>query len=293
MSRILGFINACFIFLLLTGFALAVNYPNPAGFVNDFADIYSSEFETKLEKKLADFEKATESEFTVVTVESLEGESVEEYAVRLFEKWKIGKAKEDNGLLLLISEKDHKVRFEVGYGLEPYLTDGRAGEIIRKDIVPNFKEAKYEAGTEKAVDDSIKYISDKDIAPVQEPEKNDGGFPVIVLFLGLYFLGTYLASFLGRTKVIWPGGAIGGLLGVIIGLIISSLIAAVFFGLFAGLFGLFMDFILSRNYKIRKDKGLPTGFWPSGGGFRTGGGGSSFGGFGGGSSGGGGASGRW
>ena len=293
MSRILGFINACFIFLLLTGFALAVNYPNPAGFVNDFADIYSSEFETKLEKKLADFEKATESEFTVVTVESLEGESVEEYAVRLFEKWKIGKAKEDNGLLLLISEKDHKVRFEVGYGLEPYLTDGRAGEIIRKDIVPNFKEAKYEAGTEKAVDDSIKYISDKDIAPVQEPEKNDGGFPVIVLFLGLYFLGTYLASFLGRTKVIWPGGAIGGLLGVIIGLIISSLFIAVFIGFFAGLFGLFLDFILSRNYKIRKEKGLPTNFWSSGGGFRSGGSGSSFGGFGGGSSGGGGASGRW
>jgi len=286
------FIIIC-LFSIFHNSVFAVNYPEAKGYVNDFADIYSSEFETKLEKKLADFEKATESEFTVVTVESLEGETVEEYTVRLFEKWQIGKKKEDNGLLLLISEKDHEVRFEVGYGLEPYLTDGRAGEIIRKDIVPNFKEAKYEEGTEKAVDDSIKYISDKDIAPVQEPEKNDGGFPVIVLFLGLYFLGTYLASFLGRTKVIWPGGAIGGLLGVIIGLIISSLIAAVFFGLFAGLFGLFMDFILSRNYKIRKDKGLPTGFWSSGGGFRTGGGGSSFGGFGGGSSGGGGASGRW
>jgi len=282
-----------FVILFVIGLASSQTIPNPSGYVNDFADIYSSEFETKLENKLADFEKATESEFTVVTVESLEGEPVENYAVKLFEKWQIGKKKEDNGLLLLISEKDHEVRFEVGYGLEPYLTDGRAGEIIRKDIVPNFKEAKYEEGTEKAVDDSMKYISDKDIAPVQEPEKNDGGFPVIVLFLGLYFLGTYLASFLGRTKVIWPGGAIGGLLGVIIGLIISSLIAAVFFGLFAGLFGLFMDFILSRNYKIRKDKGLPTGFWPSGGGFRTGGGGSSFGGFGGGSSGGGGASGRW
>src|SRR3989338_10798175 len=289
----------CYLFIILaSSFVIhssvfAVNYPSPAGYVNDFADIYSSEFETKLENKLADFEKATESEFTVVTVESLEGEQVENYAVKLFEKWQIGKKKEDNGLLLLISEKDREVRFEVGYGLEPYLTDGRAGEIIRRDIVPNFKEAKYEEGTEKAVDDSIKYISAKDIAPAEKLQKDNDGFPVIAVIFGIYFLGTYLASFLGRTKEIWPGGAIGGLLGVIIGLIISSLFIAVFLGLFAGLFGLFLDFILSRNYKIRKDKGLPTGFWPSGGGFRTGGGGSSFGGFGGGSSGGGGASGRW
>lgn len=123
-----------------------------------------------------------------------------------------------------------------------------------------------------------------------KPQKDNDGLPVVAIFLGIYFLGTYLASFLGRSKEIWPGGAIGGLLGVIIGLLISSLIAAVFFGLFAGLFGLFLDFILSRNYKIRKEKGLPTGFWPSGGGFRSGGGGPSFGG---GSSGDGGASGRW
>ena len=182
----------------------------------------------------------------------------------------------------------------MGYGLEPYITDGRAGDIIRNDMVPSFKTEKYEEGTGKAVDRSMKYISDKDIAPKEEPAKDDDGLPVIGIMLGIYFLGTYLASFLGRTKEIWPGGAIGGLIGILAGLIISSLAAAVFFGLFAGLFGLFLDFILSKNYKVRKSKGLPTNFWSSGGGFRSGGGGGgSFGGFGGGSSGGGGASGRW
>ena len=284
------FFISCFFLFIIS--ALAVNYPTPAGFVNDFANLFSSEFKTNLENKLRETEKATAAEITVVTIESLEGETVEEYAVKLFEKWRIGKDKEDNGLLLFIAKDDREVRIEVGYGLEPYITDSRAGRIIRDLIIPEFKNSNYEAGTVKAVDSLIKYITDKDIAPKEEPGKNSD-FPVIPLLIGLYFLVTYLAGFFGRSKEIWPGAALGGILGLIIGLFLTSLFAAVLIGFFAGLFGLFLDFILSRNFKIRKDKGLPTNFWSSGGGFRSSGGGSSFGGFGGGSSGGGGASGRW
>lgn len=287
--RIISII-CCFIFFLKAAFA--VEYPVPSGYVNDFANLYSEQFKSGMELQLSDLSKSGSAEIAVVTVKSLEGIPIEEYAVKLFEKWKVGKKGVDNGLLLLIAKDDREVRIEVGYGLEPYITDGRAGDIIRNEMVGEFKNSKYEAGTQKAVGSLTKFILNQDVAPPSAPKKNND-FPVTFLFLGIYFLGTYLASFLGRTKEIWPGGLIGGILGLIIGLAAASLFGAVIIGLFAGLFGLFMDFILSRNFKIRKDKGLPTSFWSSGGGFSSGGGGSSFGGFGGGSSGGGGASGRW
>lgn len=287
--RIISII-CCFIFFLKAAFA--VEYSVPAGYVNDFANLYSEQFKSGLELQLSDLAKSGSAEIAVVTVKSLEGISIEEYAVKLFEKWKVGKKGTDNGLLLLIAKDDREVRIEVGYGLEPYITDGRAGEIIRNDIVPEFKNGNYESGTKKATDSITKFIVNQDVAPKVQPGSNND-FPFWGIIAGIYFLGTYLASFLGRSKEIWPGGLIGGIIGIIIGLALVSFIGAIFIGLFAGLFGLLLDFILSRNFKIRKDKGLPTSFWSSGGGFSRGSGGSSFGGFGGGSSGGGGASGRW
>lgn len=291
-NKLIAFLLIFFSFLFIAGKTRAVNYPNPTGYVNDFANLYSEQFKTGLELQLSDLAKSGSAEIAVVTVKSLEGIPIEDYAVNLFEKWKIGKKDTDNGLLLLITKDDREVRIEVGYGLEPYITDARSGDVIRNDIVPEFKNSNYEKGTQKAVDSLTKFIVNKDIALPVASTKN-GDFPFWPLIVGVYFLGTYLASFLGRTKEIWPGGLIGGILGLIIGLAAASLFGAIIIGLFAGLFGLFMDLILSRNFKIRKDKGLPTSFWSSGGGFSGGSGGSSFGGFGGGSSGGGGASGRW
>lgn len=288
--KIISFLLIFFSFIFVNRI-FAVNYPNYVGYVNDFGDIYSSEFESKLNYKLSEFEKNTGGEIAVVSIKSMEGETVEEYAVKLFEIWKIGKSKEDNGLLLLISKDDREVRIEVGYGYEPYITDARAGEIIRNDIVPEFKKSNYEEGTERAIDSIISLIANKDIAPIATSRKNTN-VPIWLIFFGIYIFGTYLASFLGRSKEIWPGGVLGAILGLIFSLALG-VGAAILIAFFAGLLGLFLDIILSKNYKIRKDKGLPTGFWHSTGGFSSGGGGSSFGGFGGGSSGGGGASGRW
>lgn len=291
-SRIKGLL---FLFLILTycllnRAAFAISYPDYVGFVNDNANLYSAEFETKLNEKLTIFEKQTGGEIAVLTIKILEGESIEEYAVRLFENWNIGKAKDDNGLLLLISKDDREVRIEVGYGYEQYINDARAGDIIRGIIVPKFRQEKYEEGTEEAIDATIKYISDQNIAPVVTNEYKSE-FPWWIVIIGGYLFFTYLASFLGRTKEIWPGAVIGGAMGLVFSLALG-IAAALFIGFFASLFGLFLDIILSRNYKVRKEKGLPTGFWQTGGGFSSGGG-FSFGGFGGGSSGGGGASGRW
>jgi len=287
-----------FCFLVFVFPAFAITFPKPVGYVNDFAGLYSAGFKAELENGLIAFEKTTGVEFAVVTIKSLEGNDIDDYAVRLFENWKIGKKGQDNGLLLLIAKDERKIKIEVGYGLEQYITDGRAGEIIRTIISPEFKKGNYENGTILAVMQLKKYISDKDIAPKESPGRgnmdNSWGTILGIGFIAFYIAATYLAGFLGRTKEIWPGGVIGAVLGAIGGLAVAAFVGLIIGAIFFGGIGLLLDWILTKNYKARKAKGLPTGFFQTWGGFSSGGGdGGGFGGFGGGSSGGGGASGGW
>ena len=267
--------------------ALAIDFPPPSGFVNDFAGVFSESFRQELEADLTAFEKETSVEIAVVTIKSLEETTIDDYAVRLFEAWKIGKDSEDNGILLLVAPNEREVRIEVGYGLEPIITDSRAGKIIRSEIIPSFKEADYEEGVKKGVVGVKNYILSGE--PTQEEKAADqieSNFPIVVF---AFFILVYLSSFLGRSKRIWPGAMVGGATGGFIGLVLGKMIL---FGVGFGLLGLFLDWLFSKNYKKLKKAGKSTGWWRSGGGFSSGGGGS-FGGFGGGSSGGGGASGSW
>jgi len=301
MHRLLNYILFSVLLVFCTGSAFAVSYPNPSGFVNDFANLYSSDFRINLERNLSDFEATSSAQLAVVTIKSLEGMDIETYAVELFKNWGIGKKDEDNGLLLLIAKDERKIRIEVGYGLEPYITDGRAGEIIRNQISPQFKQENYEAGTLAAVEKVKTYILDKDIAPKDTKISGFSGVPDWLIILGFflfYLIVTYAASYLGRTKEIWPGGVLGGVIGGAGGLIVLPIAGLVIGALVFGGIGLLLDFILSKNFQVRKQKRLPTDFWHTWGGFSSGGGwgkggSGGFGGFGGGSSGGGGASGGW
>lgn len=301
MMRVIGKVSLLLSIALLLFLkqASAVSYPSPTGFVNDFADIYSSLFEKNLEENLRQFEATTSAEIAVATIKSLDDEVLEDFAVRLFERWQIGKKGTDDGLLLLIVVDDRDIRMEVGYGLEPYITDGRAGAIIREDIVPDFGNGQYEEGTQKGVAKIKQYIEDEDIAPLgtSEPVSGDSPNSFYVILIAGYFFIIYTASFLGRTKEIWPGGAIGATLGGIGGFLLASFVGFIIGAVFAAALGFLLDFILSKNYQYRTSRGLPTGFWHTRGGFSSGRSSSSgkqgFGGFGGGRSGGGGASGKW
>ena len=122
------------------------NYPNYSAYVNDYAGVLQSGSKTQTEDLIAKVEKDTTCEIAVAIVNSLEGVSVEEYAVTLFKKWGIGKKKEDNGVLLLIAIEDRKLRIEVGYGLEGTITDLEAGNIIDTIITPKFKQNDYSTG---------------------------------------------------------------------------------------------------------------------------------------------------
>jgi uncharacterized protein len=197
---------------------------------------------------------------------------------------KIGQDKKDNGILFLIAPNDKKVRLEVGYGLEGTITDGRAGNILDTKVLPEFKNNNYELGVKNGVDTLVGFLSDQSTIPSDQgqwPSEPTFTWLFILFFSGLPI---YLLAYLSRSREITTGAIVGA----IAGYLLSGFILCVLLGLF----GLFLDFILSRNYKKLSSHGLPTGFWQSRGGF-GGGGGGGFGGFGGGSSGGGGASRGW
>lgn len=281
--------------LLIALPAAAQTFPRPAGFVNDFAGVMSPGTVTRLEARLAALEKETSAEVAVVTINNLGNYSVEDYAVRLFESWGIGKSEEDNGVLFLLAIDQRKVRIEVGYGLEPILTDGRSGRILDSVVVPSLKSGDYDTAIENAVssiEDYIRTGSPPSVVEENPVQKLFDGFDLpepLVIFLGIFTL--YVLDFMARTKSIWLGGIWGVILGLFLGFGFGRVSYMVFLALGLGIFGLILDIILSRNYRGRVSKGMPTGWFSSGGGFRGSGGG--FGGFGGGSSGGGGASRGW
>ena len=129
---------AVFWSVIASCFALGV--PALNGRVNDNAKLMSSRERQEAEEYLAAVEKQSGVQIAVLTVKSLQGESLEVYANDVFEKWGLGKKGQDNGVLLLVAYNERGVRIEVGYGLEGTLTDTKCGIIIRNIIIPEFKE---------------------------------------------------------------------------------------------------------------------------------------------------------
>ncbi|MGA1864981.1 MAG: TPM domain-containing protein [bacterium] len=130
--------------------------PEVIGRINDFADMLTSYEEIELEKLLKENEKATSNQIVVVTIDTLGGDVLEDYSIRLAENWKIGQKEKDNGVILLISKQERKIRIEVGYGLEGALPDGLCGSIIRDEITPSFKKGNYFQGIKNGVNKIIK-----------------------------------------------------------------------------------------------------------------------------------------
>jgi len=132
-------------FLILKAEALEVP-PAPDTYVTDRADILAPETEARLELILTQFEEATSNQVVIATFPSLEGEALEDFSIRLAEKWGVGQKDKDNGVVLLVFRDDRQVRIEVGYGLEGALPDALAGQIIQTIIIPNFKAGQFDKG---------------------------------------------------------------------------------------------------------------------------------------------------
>ena len=134
------------ILMLLIPSASAVSYPTVRGFVTDNANMIDASYEAKITQLAQEIEKESTVEIALVTVESLEGEEIDIYAVNLFEKWGIGKKDKDNGLLIIVAKEEREAKFEVGYGLEGTVTDSMRVNIGERIIVPNFRNGEYGKG---------------------------------------------------------------------------------------------------------------------------------------------------
>jgi uncharacterized protein len=116
--------------------------------VHDFANLLSADQIDRLESLIDDVERKTTAEIAVVTVNSLDGMTVDEYGYELFNAWHIGQKDLNNGVLLVVAPNERRMRIEVGYGLEPLLTDSRCGEIRDNQLLPRFREGNFPAGIE-------------------------------------------------------------------------------------------------------------------------------------------------
>lgn len=126
--------------------------PYPPKLVNDFAGMLNAEEQAMLEAKLVEYANTSSTQITIVTIKNLGGYDVAQYAVALGQKWGVGHAGKDNGVVILASRDDRKVNISSGYGLEGALTDIMCGRIIRNEIVPEFKNGNFYQGFNRAAD---------------------------------------------------------------------------------------------------------------------------------------------
>ncbi len=272
--------------------ALAYASPgSPQGYVNDFAGVLSEGATRQIESDLAAFAASTSNEITLVTVANMGGDYIENYAVKLFEEWKIGTSKNDNGVLLLLSIEDRKLRIEVGYGLEGALPDSIAAQII-EDMTPLLKQGDYDGAALTGVNSIMSATRGEYVASA-------GGESLSTLlfnnfewiFVAVFFVLQWLAAILGRSKSWYAGGILGGVVGATLwAFFISSTLIAFFVTAVLVVVGSLFDYAVSHAYANATRVGTRPPWWAGGTGHHSGGG---FGGFGGGRSGGGGASGGW
>jgi len=236
--------------------------PAPAARVNDYAGLLAPSDRERLEMLLADHERRTGAQMVIAIFRSLEGASLEDFSIRLAQQWRIGQKGLDNGVILLTFVDDRKVRLEVGYGLEPAISDAVAGWIIREVLAPRFRAGQYAAGLTEAIDAVFARVggSEPSARPPSQPR----------------------AQRIQSRDALWSFLALG---------LASAIIVTAFVGIFRG---------GRRNAYTAGRRGWSSpsssGPWWWGGGFGGGGwGGGSGGGFsgGGGGFGGGGASGGW
>lgn len=175
--------------------ASARDVPAARGYVNDLAGLMSPGATLKLEQFLRDFEASDSTQIVVLTVDSLENETVESFAVKVFETWKIGQKGKDNGALLLLAKQERKLRIEVGYGLEGRLTDLLAGRIIDQEISPQLKQGNFDGGIIAGVVAMAEAVRGEYQGTGQTRRQKEKGSPFGLLFL--LFFGLPLLARLG------------------------------------------------------------------------------------------------
>ena len=270
---------------------LALDVPQLSGRVNDYAGMLSPEAASRLEQKLATFERDQTTQIVVLTIPSLQGDDIDQFTIRVADRWKIGQKGSDNGVLLVLAQAERKVRIEVGMGLQGVLPDITAGRIIRDVMRPHLKSGNFEQGIDAGVDGIIAATKGEFKSPPEDRKNRPRQSGSSRLLTFLLFTGVAAVA-LGSVSRYLGGlaGAVG--LPLAAGLSFSGLGLGIL--LLLGVVGLVAGFLLSTLARFGHNGGLGGGGFYGGGGFGGGfgGGGGGFSGGGGGFDGGG-ASGDW
>lgn len=275
-------------------------FPQPTGYVNDFARLLDPSARSSLDARLARHDRETGNQIAIAIFPDLGGVPISDFTVGLEEAWKVGRRGKDNGILLLVALQERQVRIEVGYGLEGKVTDADAGAIIRQIIAPAFRDGRYADGLSGAVDALTGLIGGAGATPAsgQPPaalppapprpvRAPSGGLGLLPVILFLAFIGLSLAASRAGTRRCPRCG--------------TPMQPSE--GRADGLGHVYQAWACPKcGYREKRFHRRPAGgmipmgpVWLGGGGWGTGGfsGGGGFGGFGGGASGGGGATGGW
>lgn len=252
--------------------------------VTDLTQTLSAEQRSVLEQKLAAFEAQKGSQIAVLIVPTTQPEEIEQYSIRVVDAWKLGRTKVDDGALLIVAKDDHRMRIEVGRGLEGALPDAMAKRIIAETITPNFRKGDFAGGIDAGVDQMIAVIEGEALPPPARRNARGRGDDRLAMLLTPFIILFFIGSALRRAVGTLPAS---GLVGVGSGMAASFLLGSALLGAGLGVIALIAVLLMysgslgSRSYY--GGGGLGGGGFGGGGGFSGGGGGF----------GGGGASGSW
>ena len=250
----------------------------------------------RLEQQALDLQRRKGAQLQVLMIPTTRPEEIEEYSVRAYEQYRLGRAKVDDGVLVVVAKDDRRARVEVGYGLEGAIPDALAIRVITDYMTPHFRQGDYAGGLVEATQAIVRLI-DQEALPAPAAQgaadgaRSRGGSPMLAL-IAAFFVAQFVRGLFGGTPAFFRGIA-GGLAAGFI----AFLLANILFGAIGGLIGFFMGLAGGRRVRYARDAGFG-GFGGWGGGGFGGFGGGGFGGGGGwsgggGMSGGGGASGSW
>lgn len=216
MKKIL-IISTVLLFCLSNLFSLDI--PKMNSRVNDNAGVINSADERKLETLLRDVESKTSSQVALLTINSLQGENLEDYSMRVAQSWMLGQKEFDNGVLMLVALKEKKIRIEVGYGLESILTDAKSGYIIRNYIVPEFKNGNFAGGITNgllAISGLVTNefeITDEELAKYNKQKKSGKRRQIpfgLIIFLFMFVFGGLGRRRGGLFTALFLGSMLGG-----------------------------------------------------------------------------------
>jgi uncharacterized protein len=282
--------------MLVIGSAVA-QQPVPAlnSRVTDLTGTLSTGQQAGLEQQLAQFETGKGSQIAVLVVPTTAPETIEQYALKVAETWKLGRADADDGVLLLVAKDDRKLRIEVGYGLEGAIPDATANRIVEEIIVPYFKQSDYYAGIKAGVDRIIGLIEGEPLPPpASDWSRQNDGIGGLAALLPLAFFAFPILPVLGKQFGRLPVAVGSSVIMGGLGYLLIGIIGALALGLFAFVIALNAGTVMQPATGLPRRGGYRQGpvFYPGGSGRSSGSGGGGFSG-GGGGFGGGGASGSW